>query len=172
MHISLQNKLVQFILAPLLTIKSLDMKAMMKYLSVFVLTFCSLSCQQKQAPQSQGNDLAPLVRQYFDYFNQHDWEKMAGMYADSASFLDPSFGVEKVKQSHAEIVTKYQQLQEAIPDVKDEIVQLYPSGPDCIIVEFLASGTGPDGQLFKMPICAILKFKAGKIVEDLTYYDE
>jgi ketosteroid isomerase-like protein len=148
------------------------MKAMMKISSVFFLTFCSLACQQKPVVQPQDNNLAPLVRQYFSYFNQHDWEKMASMYADSATFLDPSFGVEKVKQTHAEFVAKYQQLQKAIPDIKDEIVQLYPSGPDCIIVEFLGTGTGPDGQFFKMPICAILKFKDGKIVEDLTYYDE
>jgi ketosteroid isomerase-like protein len=152
--------------------KTCAMKKFIKFFSFFCLLIFCFACQQKTTPTQQENKLAPLVRQYFDYFNQHDWEKMASMYADSASFLDPSFGVEKVKQSHAEFVTKYQQLQEAIPDIKDEIVQLYPSGADCIVVEFLGTGTGPDGKFFKTPICAILKFKDGKIVEDLTYYDE
>ena len=39
------------------------------------------------------NENIALVKQYFAYFNQHDWDSMAEMYTETADFKDPSLGV-------------------------------------------------------------------------------
>ena len=40
-----------------------------------------------------------IANQLFEYFNKHDWPKMANLYTDPAEFKDPSFGVEPIKQT-------------------------------------------------------------------------
>ena len=30
------------------------------------------------------------IKQYFEYFNSHNWKKMAEMYTETADFKDPS----------------------------------------------------------------------------------
>jgi len=39
------------------------------------------------------------------------------------------------------------------------------------IVEFVASGTAPDGSPFELPIAAIFTIENGVITHDFTYYD-
>lgn len=111
-----------------------------------------------------------IVRQYFDRFNQHDWKAMAALYADTALFKDPSLGTVAVQQTRAQTVARYSQLQQMIPNVADSIVQLYHAN-ECVVVEFISTGTVPDGKPFTLPICTIFKIQQGKIVEDFTYYD-
>ena len=86
-----------------------------------------------------------IVRQYYEHFNKHEWEKMADMYTEVSDFKDPSLGQRIVKQTRQQIIAKYSGLGEIFPDVKDEIVQIYPSGNKHIIVEFISTGTAPDG---------------------------
>jgi ketosteroid isomerase-like protein len=54
---------------------------------------------------------------------------------------------------------------------QDEIIQVYPSDNNHIIVEFISSGTAPDGSKFELPICTIFTIENEKIVKDFTYYD-
>jgi ketosteroid isomerase-like protein len=96
---------------------------------------------------------------------------MASMYADSVQMRDPSFGSEIVTQSQTDIETKYAELAKMIPDVQDKVVAIYPSGKN-YIVEFISTGTGPDGVKFELPICTIFTIENGKIIRDFTYYDE
>lgn len=112
-----------------------------------------------------------LVDQYFAHFNNHDWEKMAGMYAETAAFKDPSLGQGIVTQTREQTIQKYSELNEIFPDLQDTIIQVYPSGEQHAIVEFVSSGTAPDGSEFRLPICTIFTFENGKIVKDFTYYD-
>lgn len=112
-----------------------------------------------------------LVKQYFEHFNKHEWEKMAAMYADSAEYKDPSLGPGIVKQTREQIVAKYSELSGMFPDVKDEVVTVYPSGEKNVIVEFISSGTAPDGSKFELPICTIFTIENEKITQDFTYYD-
>jgi steroid delta-isomerase-like uncharacterized protein len=111
-----------------------------------------------------------LIQQYFMHFNQHNWAAMAAMYADTALFKDPTLGQGTVKQTRAQTIAKYGQLQQAVPDVKDSIVQLYHAGQH-VIVEFISTGTAPDGNRFALPICTIFCIEKGKITQDFTYYD-
>ncbi|MDR2166133.1 MAG: nuclear transport factor 2 family protein [Zoogloeaceae bacterium] len=112
-----------------------------------------------------------FVRTYFDTFNRHDWEKLASMYSPSAEFKDPSLGPGVVKQSREDFIGKYSGLSEAFSDMKNTVIAIYPSGDKNIIVEFVSSGTAPDGTKFELPICTIFEIENGLITKDFTYYD-
>ena len=112
-----------------------------------------------------------LVKAYFAHFNNHDWEKMAAMYADVAEFKDPSLGPGIVPQTRRQIIEKYAGLAAMFPDIKDRIVNIYPSGDKHVVVEFISTGTAPDGTKFELPICTIFTIENGKITKDFTYFD-
>ena len=112
-----------------------------------------------------------LVQQYFGHFNNHDWEEMANLYTEKAKFKDPSFGIGIVTQTRQQTIQKYAELQEIFPDLRDEVIQIYPSGEQHVIVEFMSTGTAPDGTAFALPVCTIFTIENGQITQDFTYYD-
>ena len=112
-----------------------------------------------------------IAKSVFEYFNQHDWERMASLYTDPADLKDPSLGQGIVQQTRAQIVNKYKALEEMSHDVRDDIIQVYPSGDRHVIVEFISSGTAPDGTKWTLPICTIFTVEKGLITKDFTYYD-
>ncbi len=140
--------------------------------TIFILIFTVIlfsSCTQNQKTNIVKN--VELVNQYFEYFNNHDWEKMAEMYSEIAKFKDPTRGEGIVKQTRKEVVKKYNELSEMFPDIKDKVIEIYPSGENHIIIEFVSSGTAPDGSKFELPICTIFRIEDGKITQDFSYYD-
>jgi steroid delta-isomerase-like uncharacterized protein len=138
------------------------------YLLVIPAILTLFSCNQ---PKENSGENEKLVKQYFEYFNKHDWHKMAAMYSDTAAFKDPSLGQGVEKQTKAQIIKKYGELSQIFPDVKDEIISVYPSGDKHIIVEFVSTGTAPDSSKFELPICTIFKIENGLITQDFTYFD-
>ena len=118
-----------------------------------------------------ASDNEKIIKQYFEYFNNHDFVKMANMYSDTADFKDPTLGQGIVKQTRQQIIEKYTELSKMIPDVKDKVIQTYPSGDNHIIVEFVSSGTAPDNSTFELPICTIFTIENGLITKDFTYFD-
>ncbi len=124
---------------------------------------------QRVTPNGSPNQLATM--RLFDAFNKHDWKTFSECYAIDADFLDPSYGKEYVKQTHQQLIDKYSGFQKAIPDINDEVVGIYEDG-EKIIVEFISSGTLPDGKKWKLPICSVLTYKDGKIIRDATYFDD
>lgn len=112
-----------------------------------------------------------LIRQYFEHFNRHEWDKMARLYSQTADFKDPSLGTDIIKQTRQQIEEKYAELNEIFPDLHDEIIQMYPSGDQHMIVEFVSTGTAPDGSRLHLPICTIFTIEGGEITKDFTYYD-
>jgi ketosteroid isomerase-like protein len=123
----------------------------------------------KSTPASHDRNLTTAGK-LFETFNRHDWKAMAELYADTASFLDPSFGMEYVRKTRTETAAKYAELQALFPDIHDEVVGMYPSA-DKVTVEFVSTGTAGDTLSFKLPIITVLTFKDGVIVRDATYYD-
>ncbi len=111
-----------------------------------------------------------FIEQYFQHFNNHDWEKMAGMYTETAELKDPAYGIKSVQMTQADIIKKYKELNTMIPDVHDQVIAMYHAG-DNVVVEFVSSGTAPDSTKFELPICTIFEIKNGKITKDFTYYD-
>lgn len=112
-----------------------------------------------------------IVQKLFNAFNKHDWKSFAACYANDADFLDPSYGKEFVKQTPQQLIEKYGELQKIIPDIKDDLIGIYEAG-EKVIVEFVSSGTLPNGDKMKLPICTVFTIKDGKITKDATYYDE
>jgi ketosteroid isomerase-like protein len=125
--------------------------------------------QPETASATAGNE--KLITQYFEHFNSHEWAKMAAMYTETADFKDPSLGPGIVKQTRKQIADKYTELEEMFTDVHDSIVQVYPSGDKNVIVEFVSTGTAPDGSKFELPICTVFTIENGLITKDYTYYD-
>jgi len=148
----------------------------------YPILFCSailllFSCNKKTEPVPttpaavNTGDNEKLIHHYFESFNNHDWEKLAAMYTETAEFKDPSLGHEIVKLSREQIIKKYGELSQMFPDVHDEIQTVYPSGDKNIIVEFVSSGTAPDKSKFELPICTVFTIENGLITKDFTYYD-
>lgn len=96
---------------------------------------------------------------------------MAALYADPAEFLDPAFGQKAVKQTRQQTVKKYKEMEAMSKDIRDDVVHLYAAGDKTVIVEFVSSGTAPDGTKWSLPICTIFTIENGLITKDHTYYD-
>lgn len=144
---------------------------MKNLVAIFVLAWALISCTAEQQSTMATTDNEEIVKQYFEHFNNHEWVKMANMYAETAEFKDPSFGPGIVKQTRQQIVEKYSELNGLFPDLHDNVIQTYPSGDHHIIVEFVSTGTAPDSSKFELPICTIFTIDNGAIVKDYTYYD-
>jgi steroid delta-isomerase-like uncharacterized protein len=141
---------------------------------MFTMLFVAILLGACDAPKSENLAAAAnekLIRQFYEHFNRHDWEKMAGMYAETADFRDPSLGQGIVRQTRQQTIKKYAELNQLFPDLKDSIRQVYPSSDKHIIVEFVSKGTAADGSAFELPICTIFTIENGQITKDFTYYD-
>lgn len=93
------------------------------------------------------------------------------MYAETTDFQDLSLGQGIVKQTRQQTIEKYSELNKVFPDLHDQVIQIYPSGDQHIIVEFVSSGTAPDHSKFELPICTILTIEDGLIIKDFSYFD-
>ena len=113
-----------------------------------------------------------LARNVFRHFNEHRWSDMAKLYANPAEFKDPSFGFEIVFQNHEQIIHKYEQMEKMSPDIQDTIVELYATDDQHVIVEFVSSGTSPDGSKWQLQLVTIFKIEKGLITREFTYYDK
>lgn len=142
------------------------------FLGFLLITLFSCNHADKKKSTDMDNSTAntTIIQQYFQHFNKHEWSKMADMYIDQPEMKDPAYGIKNVTMTKADIVKKYTELNQMIPDVHDSIINMYHSGNN-VIVEFQSSGTAPDGAQFTLPICTIFEIKDGKITKDLTYYD-
>ena len=143
----------------------------MKVLVLGLLAWFAVACQ----PDAEKKNMAEneiIARQVYERFNAHDWEGMAALYSDSTEFKDPAFGTKAVMQSRKQIVEKYAAMHKETPDIHDEITGVYPSGDKRVIVEFVSSGSMPDGDKWELPICTVFTIEKGKIIKDYTYYDQ
>lgn len=144
---------------------------MRKILSVIFILTTITACNNLKTNSMGSTDNEKVVQKYFEFFNSHDWTKMASLYSETADFKDPSLGQGIVKQTRQQIKDKYSELNQAFPDLHDRVIQIYPSGDKFIIVEFVSTGTAPDGSKFELPICTIFTIENGVITKDFTYYD-
>lgn len=56
--------------------------------TIFIILILSLtiSCNEKINSSEQSNKNIQLVEQYFEHFNNHEWQKMAEMYIETAEW--------------------------------------------------------------------------------------
>lgn len=142
---------------------------MKKLLSLLVVSLATMSCKNQSNTAVSENE--KIVKQYFEYFNKHDWTKMANMYAKNSEFKDPTLGSGIVKQTRLQIIEKYSGLCQMFPNITDKIINVYPSGEKHIIVEFISTGTAEDHSQFELPICTIFTIENGQIIKDFSYFD-
>ncbi|RYE15324.1 MAG: nuclear transport factor 2 family protein [Sphingobacteriales bacterium] len=119
---------------------------------------------------SEGEKNIAAAKGMFAAFNNHNWEKMASFYTDTAEFLDPAFGQAYVRKTQPETAKKYAEMHQMFQDIKDDITGVTAAG-DRVVVQFTSSGTPGGAAKWELPICSILTFKDGKIIKDATYYD-
>ncbi|RXG11511.1 ketosteroid isomerase-like protein [Leeuwenhoekiella aestuarii] len=143
----------------------------MRTLFIILILAFTTSCTERNNFSKQQDQNQKIVEQYFEYFNNHNWQKMAEMYLETAEFKDPSLGEGIVKMTTAEIVAKYSELNGIFSDIQDNVIQTYASGEKNIIVEFVSRGTAPDNSKFELPICTIFTIENGKIIKDFSYFD-
>jgi ketosteroid isomerase-like protein len=144
----------------------------MKRLTILLfVTFALISCNNQTQKSTSTADNEKLIKQYFEYFNNHEWAKMANMYSEITEFKDPSLGSGIIKQTRQQIINKYSELHKIFPDIHDQIIQTYDAGEKNIIVEFVSTGTAPDNSKFELPICTIFTIEKGVITKDFSYFD-
>ena len=145
----------------------------MKKINLTVTTiFLCISCDEYPKNQQNTSQInIKIAQSVFEHFNNHDWEGMANLYIENAEFKDPEYGIEIVTKSRASIVQHYTEMNQLFPDIKDELIAIYPSGSKNVIVEFISTGTAPDGSRFTLPVCSIFTIEDGMIVKDYNYYD-
>lgn len=62
-------------------------------LLILIPTF--IACNNLKDNAMATTDNEKIVRQYFEHFNNHEWTKMANMYAEVSDFKDPSLNYRK-----------------------------------------------------------------------------
>lgn len=144
------------------------------------LSVVTVAAQKKvKEKTSESEKTRQVIEAMFAAFNRHDAEAMAELYSEDA-FLDSSdFSAPKRgKQAVRETYSKYFKQS---PDIKDEVKSIVVCG-DKAFVEFVSSGTieipppgAPSelkGQKFTVKIATVLEVKNGKIVRDVSYFDQ
>jgi ketosteroid isomerase-like protein len=143
---------------------------MKKHLALNLILLFFVSCNSKKSDVTMNKNIE-LVKIYFDLFNKHDWSKLSQLYSEEAEFKDPSLGKGSINQNRKQFIKKYSDLNSFFPDLKDKVIQIYPSGENHVIVEFISTGTAEDNSKFELPICTIFTIERGHIVKDYSYFD-
>lgn len=143
------------------------------------LTVLAQAQKKGETRMSEKKEPKEVVQAIFAAFNRHDAEGMASFYAEDTFVDSPDFTAPKRKPK--EVAENYRNYFESTPNIKDDVTNIIVSG-NKVIVEFISSGTiqnlAPDdppimkGKKFSLNICAILEIKNGKVVRDITYYDQ
>ncbi len=94
----------------------------MKNLITIFAIFTLISCSNQNQKNMTVTDNEKLVKQYFEHFNNHEWVKMANMYAENSEFKDPTLGQGIVKQNKQQIIDKYSELNKIFPDLHDQVI--------------------------------------------------
>jgi len=119
-------------------------------------------------PHSGANNEV-IIGSLFKAFNRHDVEGLASLYGPdaylmSSDFSAPRHGPEGVRKTYSELFSR-------MPQIHDEVKTLIVSGDEAA-TEFVstwdAAGNMPGG---KLEIATFFKFKNGKIISDITYFN-
>ncbi len=161
--------------------------------ALLILLSIITSCQQQdetvtETPEpittlpdsvTTDDEAVKVMQAMFDAFNRHDLEALQALYADSAIIMSPEMPEPAIGSHHVAAI--YGSLFQMAPNVQDEVIHYIHKDGE-IAVEFISSGTveniSPDdpaemrGKQFEIKIFSRLKIKDGKIVEDISYFDQ
>jgi uncharacterized protein (TIGR02246 family) len=135
---------------------------------IFILFNSSISAVADSS-FDRGASNERLIRSLFDAFNRHDVEGLATLYAPdaylmSSDFSAPRRGPEGVRKTYSELFAQ-------LPQIRDEVKTLIVKGDEAA-VEFVSTwNTGENTPAGKLEIATFFKFKNGRIVSDVTYFN-
>lgn len=119
------------------------------------------------------------VEKMFAAFNRRDADAIATLYAENVYADAPDFP--QPKRTRAEVAEHYREMFRQSPDIHDDVKSITASG-NRVFVEFISTGTMENpstemppsvkGKKFSLKIASILELENGKIVRDITYYDQ
>jgi steroid delta-isomerase-like uncharacterized protein len=118
-----------------------------------------------------------LAREHFAAESAHDSERTLATLADDITYRVVASGV--VLHTKAEVARYYDVWWKAFPDVTIEITRLVASG-EWVIAENVATAThlgpflglSPTGRRVVQHLCALIRVRDGKMIEETVYYDQ
>ncbi|HSF04942.1 MAG TPA: ester cyclase [Methylomirabilota bacterium] len=118
-----------------------------------------------------------LAREHFAAESAHDSERTLATLADDITYRVVASGV--TLHSKAEVARYYDIWWKAFPDVTIEIKRLVASG-EWVICENVATAThlgpflglAPSGRRVTQQLCALIRVRDGKMIEETVYYDQ
>ncbi|HEY7650718.1 MAG TPA: ester cyclase [Methylomirabilota bacterium] len=118
-----------------------------------------------------------LAREHFAAESAHDAARTLATLADDITYRVVASGV--VLHSKAEVARYYDVWWKAFPDVTIEIKRLVATG-EWVIAENVATATHrgpflglpPTGLRVAQHLCALIRVRDGKMVEETVYYDQ
>jgi len=145
----------------------------------FLATFDVTAQKKSKGNNRLSQNSQQIVESMFAAFNRHDSEAMAALYSDDAFIDSPDFDAPKRgQQAIRETYSKYFR---QTPDIRDDVKSIVACG-DKVFVEFVSSGTIENppsyappqmkGKKFAVKMASVLEIKNGKIVRDVTYYNQ
>jgi predicted SnoaL-like aldol condensation-catalyzing enzyme len=136
------------------------MKTSLYMSAALLLLACSSPDSSTTQTETETRGIAAAV---YDAFNEHDWDKMESLYADSVDLQDPAYpGGKKGKAGMTDFYR-------TVPDIYDDVQNILVQG-NVAVVEFVSTGT-INGQKFSLPICSVMTIENKLVVRDNTYYD-
>jgi steroid delta-isomerase-like uncharacterized protein len=128
-------------------------------------------------PKNSRAARVAIVEQHIQLENQHDLTGVLKTFGDSARYDDEAWG--EHYQGRDGVSQFYQQLMNALPDLKIEVQRRYVTD-DAILVEVIICGTHlggwrglpATGRRVKFPLCGIYTFDAeDRLAGEKIYYD-
>jgi steroid delta-isomerase-like uncharacterized protein len=118
-----------------------------------------------------------LAREHFAAESAHDGPRTLATLADDVTYRVVAAGV--VLHGKAEVARYYDLWWKAFPDVTIEIERLVAAG-DWVIAENVATATHlgpflglpPTGRRVVQHLCALIRVRDGRMVEETVYYDQ
>jgi steroid delta-isomerase-like uncharacterized protein len=126
------------------------------------------------APDAKGEDLTAtpieVSQRLFEAFNRHDADTLAALYAHDAVLVSPDHpaplrGPSAVRAVYAALFAQF-------PDIHDRIVSV-TAQDERVAVEFVSTGCMADAaHCIELPIVSVLTIREGRIVRDVSYFDQ
>jgi ketosteroid isomerase-like protein len=107
-----------------------------------------------------------IIEELFRAFNRHDVSALQALYSPDARLMSSDFCKAR---TGADVTRTYAALFRAFPGIRDEVISMVVDG-DQAAVRFMTSSV-VEGNEMNFELMTFLRFKDGRIVEDITIFD-
>jgi ketosteroid isomerase-like protein len=107
-----------------------------------------------------------IIEELFRAFNRHDVSALQALYSPDARLMSSDFCKAR---TGTDVTRTYAALFRAFPGIRDEVISMVVDG-DQAAVRFMTSSV-VEGNEMNFELMTFLRFKDGRIVEDITIFD-